>query len=179
MKKFMAVALAFALVGQWSPASAALFGADGTATVVPKNETRILRKVAKGTVVMVSEARIDESDATKIGITSTGALAGAMLGGDRKAAQNAIIGGVVGAATSMALGMQKAQDIIIAIEPEGELVNVTQAVDDKIGGFAAGDKILLITSSEKARVIRNLIGLPPPPPLMVPVETPEIIRIER
>lgn len=179
MHKLITVAVAVTLIGQFSPASAALFGADGTATVVPKNETRILRKVAKGAVAMVSDAKIDESDATKIGITSTGALAGAVLGGDRKAAQNAIIGGVVGAATSMALGMQKAQDIIIALEPEGELVNVTQAVDDKSLGFVAGDKVLLITSGDKARVIRNLIGLPPPAPLEVPVTTTEITPVAR
>jgi outer membrane lipoprotein SlyB len=151
------------------PVHAAIFGADGTASVVPKNETRILKKVSKGTVVMVADVKIDESDATKVGIATTGALTGAVLGGDRKAAQSAIVGGVVGAATALAMGMQKAQDLIIAVEPNGELVNVTQAVDDKLPGFADGEKVLLITAGEKARVIRDRIGLPPDAPRLPPV----------
>ncbi|GBG14556.1 outer membrane lipoprotein SlyB [Novimethylophilus kurashikiensis] len=161
MNKTTTSLLVAALIATALPVHAGILGSDDNSSSIEKGQARTMNKVAKGTVLQVSEAKIEESTTAK----STGVMAGAATGGAIGLGNNgrggllggvlgAVIGGVGGAAVSAFAGSQKAQDLVIQLD-DGELTNVTQAVDDKVGAFAEGDAVLVVYKGDSARVIRN------------------------
>ena len=165
MRQIQRLTLFLLLSASTLPAYAGVFGTDENASSIEKTSARTIHKVLKGTVMQVSDAKIEEAD----GVRGTGTLAGAGIGaaagsqthGVVGSVVGAVVGGLGGAAASVMAGTQKAQDILIQLETSGELVNITQAVDEKVGAFADGDEVLIIYKGDSARVIRNKIGAKP------------------
>lgn len=167
MTKVASILLA-ALLAASVPAQAGIFSSDDTASAVVKDQARTFNKVLKGTVVQVSEAKIEASESTRGTGTLAGAATGAAVGvgangggGVVGGVVGAVVGGLGGAVAGAFAGRQTAQDLIIQLE-SGELTNITQAVDDAVGLFAEGDAILVITKGGSARVIRNKMKVAEP-----------------
>lgn len=160
MNKFSAFLVALLVAGS-IPAHAGVFGSEDSASAVEKGGARTMNKVAKGVILQVSEAKIEEANGTAgkgaLGGAAIGAAAGMNNHGIVGGAIGAVVGGVGGAAVAAFAGSQKAQDLVIQLD-NGELTNITQAVDDKVGEFAEGDAILVIYKGDTARVIRNKMG---------------------
>lgn len=157
-----------ALLAASLPSQAGVFSSDDTASAVVKEQARTFSKVLKGTVVQVSDAKIEASDTTRSTGTLAGAATGAAVGvgahgsgGVVGGVVGAVVGGLGGAVVGAIAGRQTAQDLIIQLE-NGDLTNITQAVDDTVGVFAEGDAVLLITKGSSARVIRNKMKVAEP-----------------
>lgn len=160
MTKFASL-LCAALLAATTPALAGVFSSDDTASSVEKDQARTFNKVLKGTIVQVSDAKIEASDTTRGTGTLAGAATGAAVGvgangngGVVGGVVGAVVGGLGGAVVSAFAGSQTAQDLIIQLE-SGELTNITQAVDDTVGVYAEGDAVLVVYKGGSARVIRN------------------------
>lgn len=161
-KKISASILAASMVLAGVPAHAGLFGSDDNASSITKDTARQLSAVVRGTILQVSDATIESSGAGD----SAGATAGGVVGGVAGASNNngsggllggvlgAVVGGIAGKAVAMAVGKQKGQDLVIETA-KGDVVNITQAIDEAIGAFAEGDPVLIITKGGSARVIRD------------------------
>lgn len=175
MKKLSALTLCLILSSQGLLAHAGVFGSEDNSSSIDKGAARTVNKVLKGVVVQVSDAKIEESKDAR----GTGAMAGAGVGGavgSTASGRGSIVGGILGAvagglagaAVSSAVASQKAQDILIQLENNADLINITQAVDDKVGTFNEGDAVLIIYKGDSARVIRNKIGQKQASPATVP-----------
>lgn len=165
MKKIVLVTMTLALFT--ASAHAGLFGSEDSSSAVEKGSARTLNKVMKGVVLQVSEAKIEEATGVKGTGASAGMATGAALGagptgrgGLFGAVVGAVAGGIGGAIVAATAGTQTAQDLIIQLEA-GDVVNITQAVDEKVGAFAEGDSVLVVYKGESARVLRNKMGVKP------------------
>lgn len=149
------------------PASAGVFGSEDSGAAIEKGTARVMNRVMKGTILQVSDAKIEES----AGVRGTGATAGMAAGAAIGAGPNgrgglfgsvigAVVGGIGGAVASASMGKQTAQDLIIMLDNNGEPVAITQAVDEKVGAFKEGDAVLVIYKGDSARVIRNKAATP-------------------
>ncbi len=167
MKKISLLFAALLSLSIATPASAGLFGSSDTASDVTKDTARTMNKVMKGVILQVSDAKIEEADGAKGNGATAGAVAGGALGGNHNggsltgALVGSVVGAIGGAITSATMGSQTAQDLIIQLESNGDIINITQAVDDKVGKFVDGEAVLIVYKGEKARVIRNKIGAKP------------------
>ena len=185
LSRSLIAALVASAVLASSPASAGVFGSDDNSSSIEKGQARSMNRVLKGVVLQVSDAKIEETK----GAAATGVAAGAGIGGTAGGLNSrgggsiigsivgAVVGGVAGGIAASAAGSQKAQDIIIQIESNGDVINITQAVDEKIGAFAEGDAVLVLYKGEAARVIRNKMApkapaTAPTPQATAPVPTP-------
>jgi outer membrane lipoprotein SlyB len=156
LKKSIAIALVAVMCS--TSAHAGLFGSAEDSSSIGKDTARVMSKVLKGRVLQVSDAKIEEAKNSGGGATMAGGIVGGALGSNGGGLASALIGAAVGAVGGAVVnsfaGAQKAQDLIIALD-NGDVTNVTQAVDDKAGAFAEGDSVLLVVKGETARVIRN------------------------
>lgn len=145
----------------------ASFAADD-ASSISQSQARSFNKVLKGTLLQVSDAKI-EAKATSgavgtAGGAGLGAIAGASLGNGGSANLagsliGAVAGGIAGNLVGMFAGKQDGQDLIIQVDG-GDVINITQANDEKVGRFNEGDSVLIIYKGDSARVIRNKAGQP-------------------
>lgn len=144
----------------------ALSNADDTGNSVSQTDARKVNRVTKGVIIQASDATIE----VKSGTEATGAAAGSAIGilagsnlGNGKGSivgsiAGAVVGGIVGKVGGALFGKQSGQDLVIQLfekdGSEGEVVSITQAVDDK-GKLNDGEAVLVIYRGDQARVIRN------------------------
>lgn len=136
--------------------------ADDTASSISQGDARKFNKVLKGTILQVSDAKIESKKSTE----ATGVAAGAAVGGVAgngfgsgrgslvSTIGGAVVGGILGGIGGAMFGNQDGQDLIIQVD-DGDVINITQADDEKIGKFAEGDAVLVIYKGDSARVLRN------------------------
>lgn len=181
--KHISILLFMALTALSVNVQAGVFGSEDSASAIEKGSARTLNKVLKGTVIQVSEAKIEEAAGARGVGASAGAGVGAVVGSTASGGRGSLVGGIVGAVAggligavgSAIAGKQTAQDIVIQLD-SGDVVNITQAVDDKVGAFAEGDAVLVIQKGDSARVIRNKMGqakvTPPAAEVAAPAAAP-------
>lgn len=158
MKRFISMLVAASLAFSSIPAFAWGNGDDNSSSI-EKTDARKMNKVLKGVVIQVSDAKIDSSNKAEGSGAAGGALVGGAIGSNtQNSIAGALIGAVIGTATGAIAGAfvggQDAQDLVIQLE-SGDLINVTQALDDKIGKFAEDDPVLVVYKGDSGRVIRN------------------------
>jgi outer membrane lipoprotein SlyB len=153
----LAIALALGTIATM-PAYAGVLGSEDTGSSVVKTDARKVNRVLKGTVVQATEANIEESSSAKTTGIIAGVATGASIGSSGRGGLiggtiGAVVGGLGGAIAMVAASSQTAQDIIIQVDG-GDLINITQAVDDKVGKFAEGDNVMIVYKGDSGRVLR-------------------------
>ena len=139
---------------------------DDTASATTHDTVRTVNRVLKGTIIQVSEVKIEAKKSTEGTGVVAGAAAGSLIGSGGGypgrgsllgSLVGAVIGGVAGGIAGAAIGSQEGQDLIIQTD-DGNIINITQANDEKVGKFAEGDNVLVIYKGEAARVIRSKLA---------------------
>lgn len=158
MNKFVALLVASVMAFGATSQAYAWGNGDDNASSIEKTDARKMNKVLKGVVLQVSDAKIDSSKKAESAGVLGGGAAGAAIGANQHGLVGMVVGGAVGAIggaiAGAFVGGQDAQDLIIQLD-NGEVINITQAIDDKIGKFADNDPVLIVYKGDSGRVIRN------------------------